>query len=152
MFRGASEVSLDSKGRLAIPKRYRDQLIADCDGQLVCTIDIHQPCLLLYPLAEWEVIERKLSRLSSMKPAERRMQRMLLGHATELELDNQGRVLVTGPLRNHAGLDGKVMLVGQFNKFEIWSDTAWQAQIAADMAAIEDGELELTDALKDFSL
>ncbi|ROQ30779.1 division/cell wall cluster transcriptional repressor MraZ [Gallaecimonas pentaromativorans] len=151
MFRGASEVSLDSKGRLAIPKRYRDQLIADCDGQLVCTIDIHQPCLLLYPLAEWEVIERKLSRLSSMKPAERRIQRMLLGHATELELDNQGRVLLTGPLRNHAGLEGKIMLVGQFNKFEIWSDIAWQTQIAVDMETVSQ-ELELTDALKDFSL
>ncbi|MED5523589.1 MAG: division/cell wall cluster transcriptional repressor MraZ [Pseudomonadota bacterium] len=151
MFRGASEVSLDSKGRIAIPKRYRDQLIADCDGQLVCTIDIHQPCLLLYPLAEWEVIERKLSRLSSMKPAERRIQRMLLGHATELELDNQGRVLLTGPLRNHAGLEGKIMLVGQFNKFEIWSDIAWQTQIAVDMETVSQ-ELELTDALKDFSL
>ncbi|WP_115719999.1 division/cell wall cluster transcriptional repressor MraZ [Gallaecimonas mangrovi] len=151
MFRGANEVSLDSKGRLAIPKRYRDRLVADCDGQLVCTIDIHQPCLLLYPLAEWEVIERKLSRLSSMKPAERRMQRMLLGHATELELDNQGRVLLAGPLRNHAGLEGKVMLVGQFNKFEIWSDVAWQTQIAVDMEAVSQ-DLELTDALKDFSL
>ncbi|WP_406665920.1 division/cell wall cluster transcriptional repressor MraZ [Gallaecimonas sp. GXIMD1310] len=151
MFRGANELSLDSKGRLAVPTRYRQQLLADCDGQLVCTIDIYQPCLLLYPLVEWEVIERKLSRLSSMNPVERRMQRLLLGHATEVDMDKQGRVLLSAPLRQHAGLDSKIMLVGQFHKFEIWSDSAWQAQISDDMAALTDN-FPLTDALKDFSL
>ncbi len=149
MFRGASEVSLDTKGRLAIPRRYRDQLLSDCDGQLVCTIDIKQPCLLLYPLPEWELIERKLSRLSSMKETERRLQRLLLGYATELDMDKQGRVLLSNVLRQHAGLDKSIMLVGQLNKFEIWSDAAWQEQIAADLDA---GIQDLTDALQDFSL
>ncbi|VFS71661.1 cell division protein MraZ [Kluyvera cryocrescens] len=71
MFRGATLVNLDSKGRLAVPVRYRDTLLENATGQMVCTIDIHHPCLLLYPLPEWEIIEQKLSRLSSMNPVER---------------------------------------------------------------------------------
>ncbi len=68
MFRGATLVNLDSKGRLSVPTRYREQLLENAAGQMVCTIDIHHPCLLLYPLPEWEIIEQKLSRLSSMNP------------------------------------------------------------------------------------
>ena len=78
MFRGATLVNLDSKGRLSVPTRYREQLLENAAGQMVCTIDIHHPCLLLYPLPEWEIIEQKLSRLSSMNPVERRVQRLLL--------------------------------------------------------------------------
>ena len=77
MFRGATLVNLDSKGRLSVPTRYREQLLENAAGQMVCTIDIHHPCLLLYPLPEWEIIEQKLSRLSSMSPVERRVQRRL---------------------------------------------------------------------------
>ena len=73
MLRGAHAISLDSKGRLAIPTKYRDWLRSERDGQLVCTIDIAHPCLLLYPLSEWEEIERKLKTLSSTNPAERRL-------------------------------------------------------------------------------
>jgi len=83
MFRGATLVNLDSKGRLAVPVRYRELLLAESQGQMVSTIDLHQPCLLLYTLPEWEIIEKKLARLSSMNPAERRVQRLLLGHASE---------------------------------------------------------------------
>ena len=104
MFRGATLVNLDSKGRLAVPTRYREGLIEDAAGQLVCTIDIHHPCLLLYPLPEWEVIEQKLSRLSSMNPVERRVQRLLLGHASECQMDNAGSLLIAPVLRQHAGL------------------------------------------------
>lgn len=78
MFRGATLVNLDSKGRLSVPTRYREQLLENAVGQMVCTIDIHHPCLLLYPLPEWEIIEQKLSRLSSMNPVERRVQRLLV--------------------------------------------------------------------------
>ena len=83
MLRGATLVNLDSKGRLSVPTRYREQLLENAAGQMVCTIDIHHPCLLLYPMPEWEIIEQKLSRLSSMNPFERRVQRLLLGHASE---------------------------------------------------------------------
>lgn len=120
MFRGATLVNLDSKGRLSVPTRYREQLLENAAGQMVCTIDIYHPCLLLYPLPEWEIIEQKLSRLSSMNPVERRVQRLLLGHASECQMDGAGRLLIAPVLRQHAGLTKEVMLVGQFNKFELW--------------------------------
>lgn len=122
MFRGATLVNLDSKGRLSVPTRYREQLLENAAGQMVCTIDIHHPCLLLYPLPEWEIIEQKLSRLSSMNPVERRVQRLLLGHASECQMDGAGRLLIAPVLRQHAGLTKEVMLVGQFNKFELWDE------------------------------
>ncbi|GDY26529.1 transcriptional regulator MraZ [Agarivorans sp. Toyoura001] len=134
-----------------MPTRYREWLMDECHGQMVCTIDINHRCLLLYPLAEWEEIERKLKRLSSMNPAERRLQRLLLGYADDCEMDKNGRLLIPPPLRQHASLEKKIMLVGQLNKFELWSDEQWQQQIAADIALEEDVDM-LTDNLKDFSL
>jgi MraZ protein len=151
MLRGANSINLDSKGRLAIPTRYRDWILDECQGLMVCTIDVKHSCLLLYPLCEWEDIERKLRRLSSMNPSERRLQRMLLGHADDCTMDKNGRLLVSQPLRQHAGLEKKVMLVGQLNKFEIWSESEWQTQIQADID--HDGSDDfLSDNLKDFSL
>ncbi|MCU7555521.1 division/cell wall cluster transcriptional repressor MraZ [Alteromonas sp. ASW11-19] len=152
MFRGANAINLDTKGRLAIPTKYRQSLQDDCNGQLVCTVDTQQSCLLLYPLPEWEEIELKLSKFSSMVPAERRMQRLLLGYATEGEMDKSGRILIPTPLRQHAKLSKEVMLVGQLNKFEIWDAEVWAAQIEADMETERDGDFELTERLQDFSL
>ncbi len=152
MFRGANAINLDSKGRLAIPTKYRQSLLDDCKGQLVCTIDTQQSCLLLYPLPEWEEIELKLSKFSSMIPSERRMQRLLLGYATECEMDKSGRVLLSLPLRKHATLDKEVMLVGQLNKLEIWDAETWATQIDADMEVERSGGFELTERLQDFSL
>ena len=124
MFRGVNTVNLDSKGRLAIPTRYRDQLARLCEGQMVVTVD-RDGCLLLYPLPEWEEIERKLARLSSFQKQTRRLQRLLIGHATECEMDANGRILLSQPLREFAGLDKAVVLIGQSNKFEIWSESTW---------------------------
>ncbi|WP_026318000.1 division/cell wall cluster transcriptional repressor MraZ [Algicola sagamiensis] len=152
MFRGASAINLDAKGRLAIPSRYRQMLAVDTCGSLICTIDLHQPCLLLYPLNEWELIERKLRQLSSMNPHERRIQRLLLGYASEGELDKAGRFLIPAPLRQHAGVDKHIMLVGQLNRFEIWSEAKWQDQINLDIEIEQQGNFELTEKLKDFSL
>ena len=101
MFRGANAISLDVKGRVTVPTRYRQSLLDDCQGQLVCTIDTQQPCLLLYPLPEWEEIELKLSRLSSMNRHERRLQRLLLGYAMEGEMDKNGRMVLSAPLRKN---------------------------------------------------
>ena len=152
MFRGATTISLDSKGRLAIPAKYRHALAIDCEGKMVCTIDIKQPCLLLYPLPEWQIIERKLTQLSSMNPAERRLQRLLLGHADDSEMDKNGRLLLSAPLRQHAGLNKKLMLVGQLNKFEIWDEAAWHDQIAQDMDVEREGDFTVNERLEDFSL
>lgn len=152
MFRGATMVNLDSKGRLAVPTRYRDLLNEESQGQMVCTIDLHQPCLLLYTLPAWEVIEQKLSRLSSMNPAERRVQRLLLGHASECQMDGAGRLLIAGTLRQHAGLNKEVMLVGQFNKFELWDETTWHQQVKEDIDAEQLATGDLSERLQDLSL
>ena len=129
MFRGITAVSLDVKGRLAMPARQRDLLLeSDDNAQLVVTIDTQSACLLLYPIAEWEIIERKLEALPSFNPATRRLQRLLIGHASEVEMDNQGRILIPQLLRDYAKLDKRVMVVGQGQKFELWSDTVWDAQ------------------------
>lgn len=152
MFRGATLVNLDSKGRLAVPTRYRETLIGESQGQMVCTIDLHQPCLLLYTLPEWEIIERKLARLSSMNPAERRVQRLLLGHASECQMDNAGRLLVANTLRQHARLSKEVMLVGQFNKLELWDEQTWYQQVREDIDAEQSTQEPLSERLQDLSL
>ncbi|MBV4365711.1 division/cell wall cluster transcriptional repressor MraZ [Erwinia sp. BNK-24-b] len=152
MFRGATLVNLDSKGRLAVPVRYRDMLIGESQGQMVCTIDLHQPCLLLYTLPEWEIIERKLASLSSMNPVERRIQRLLLGHASECQMDNAGRLLVASTLRQHANLTKEVMLVGQFNKFELWDEQTWYQQVREDIDAEQSTQEPLSERLQDLSL
>jgi MraZ protein len=129
VFRGITAVSLDAKGRLAMPARQRDLLLENEEiAQLVVTIDTQSPCLLLYPLQEWEVIEAKLEALPSFNPATRRLQRLLMGHASELEMDSQGRILIPQLLRDYAKLDKRVMVVGQGQKFELWSDTLWDAE------------------------
>jgi len=125
MFRGITAVNLDAKGRMAIPMRYRDCLVEDSDSQLVVTIDTEEACLLLYPLPEWEVIENKLQGLPSFNKAARRIQRLLLGHATELEMDANGRVLLPQLLREYAQVDKKLILVGQGKRFELWSESMW---------------------------
>lgn len=152
MLRGVSVISLDIKGRLALPKRYRKELDALCDGEFVCTIDHQLPCLLLYPLPEWERIEAKLSRLSSFNPVERRLQRILLGHAFDCEMDAQGRLLISATLRDYAALHGKAMLVGQLNKFELWNADTWQQQIEQDIKFQADSVQEQNDNLSHISL
>lgn len=151
MFRGAYSISLDDKGRLAIPTKYRALLQADCEGQMVCTVDLQQSCLLLYSLSEWQLIENKLLKLSSMNPHERRVQRVLLGNAMDCQLDKNGRILLSSPLRAHAGLNKKLMLVGQLNKFELWDEDSWQQQMQADIAQEQQGSFELSERLQDFS-
>ncbi len=152
MFRGTSAITLDSKHRLTIPTKYRNELVTECDRKLVCTVDIQYPCLLLYPLPEWEEIELKLCRLSSMNKQERLFQQVLLGNATDCEMDKNGRLLISGPLRKHANLEKNIMLVGQLRKFEIWSESAWQAQMQQGISQIQSGEIELTERLLDLSL
>lgn len=152
MLRGAHAITLDNKGRLAIPARYRDWLRDECDGQLICTLDLVHPCLLLYPLTEWEHVEHRLRQLSSLQVDERRLQRLLLGNATECELDGNGRILLPAPLRRHARLERDVMLAGQLNKFEIWDANLWQQQIAEDIAALPQSGWQQSDKLRDFTL
>ena len=151
MFRGLSAINLDSKGRLALPSRYRERL-DDSEGPLVLTIDTETTCLLLYPLEEWEIIERKLEALPSFNQAARRIQRLLIGHATEIEIDGSHRVLLPPLLREYAQLDKRVMLVGQGKKFEIWAEALWIDQRERWLQTEVDGSDNLPSELQHLSL
>lgn len=147
MFRGASKVALDSKGRMAIPTRYRDAVVARSEGRFVATLD-RDPCLLIYPLPDWEDVERRLMRLPGNKPAVRAFQRRMVGHAFEMDMDSNGRVLIPRELRDIAGLERQVMLIGQGNKFELWDEGRWN-----DWLARSEGDgLELPPELESLPL
>lgn len=151
MFRGINSISIDGKGRLAVPTRYRDALGQD-RASLVVTIDTEETCLLLYPASQWQVIEDNLQRLPSFNAAARRIQRLLIGHATDVELDLNGRILLPPLLRDYAHLSKRVVMIGQGNKFEVWDETLWQSrreQWLAEEASREDG---LPEEMKTFSL
>jgi MraZ protein len=124
VFRGANKVTLDAKGRMVLPTRYRDRIVERCQGRLVVTIDRDQ-CLLIYPQPDWEEIERKLMRLPTLNPQARRLQRLMVGHATDVELDGHGRVLLPPQLREFAGLTRDGVLIGQGNRFELWDEPRW---------------------------
>jgi len=152
VFRGASAINLDTKGRIAIPKRYREPLHAEFTRQIVITVDFQSPCLLLYPFDEWSKIEAKLLLLSDTQATERSMKRLLLGYAHECELDGNGRILLPPPLRQYANLEKRAMFVGQLNKFELWDETAWQQQIEQSRETIKSEEFADNERLADFSL
>jgi MraZ protein len=125
VFRGVAQLSLDSKGRLAVPSRFRDPLTERCSGQVVVTADSDR-CLLIYPLPEWEPIEQKLMSLSSFNPQIRELQRRVVGYAEDVVMDATGRILVPPALRQFAQLGKSVVLVGQGNKFELWNKENWE--------------------------
>ncbi len=147
MFRGSTQLSLDSKGRLAIPAKYRDELFDSCGGNIVVTADPSK-CLLIYPQPAWEPIEKKLNSFSSFNPQIRSLQRLIIGNACDVEMDSSGRILISAPLRQFAGLQKEAMLIGQGEKFELWDKEQWDMQI--DMATIyKDG---IPPELEGFSL
>jgi MraZ protein len=124
MFRGANKLSLDVKGRMVMPTRYRERLQERCGGKLVVTVDKDQ-CLLIYPLPDWEEVERKLMRLPSLNAHARQLQRLMVGHATDLDLDAHGRILLPPNLREFGMLTRDAVLVGQGVKFELWDEARW---------------------------
>ncbi len=153
MFRGINGINIDAKGRMVMPTRYRDRLQEASSGRVVMTIDTDERCLLLYPIQAWELIENKLAELPSFNPQARRIQRLLIGHATEIELDNNGRILLPSLLRDYAGLKKQAMLVGQGKKFELWDEAHWQERRGRWLAeeSIENSDL-LPDEVKSLSL
>ena len=152
MFRGVNAINLDAKGRMAMPTRYRDSLQERCDGQMVATIDTEEKCLLLYPIADWMEIERKIEALPSFNKAARRVQRLLIGHATDVEMDSNGRLVVPPVLRTYAELDKKIMLVGQGKKFEIWSEELWNSKRDSWLEEDNLGDDALPDEMMTLSL
>lgn len=137
---------------MAMPKRYRERLVERSEGRLVVTIDTDERCLLLYPLPEWETIERKLDALPSFNAHARRVQRLLMGHATDAEMDGTGRILVPPPLRQYAGMDKRVVLIGQGKKFELWDETQWSEKRDQWLAEETVGDEALPAELQSLSL
>jgi MraZ protein len=148
MFRGATSLNMDDKGRLAIPSKHRDALQTQCAGHLVLTAHPHR-CLLLYPQPAWDPIQAKMMSLSSFDRQSSALQRLLVGFAEDLELDGSGRLLVSPVLREFASLEKQVMLVGQGSHFELWSMEAWRTQLESITAG---EEMILPAELEGFSL
>jgi MraZ protein len=130
VFRGATKVTLDDKGRMVMPTRYRESIQEQGQSTLVVTVDRNQ-CLLIYPLPDWEQTERKLMSLPSLHAQARRLQRLMVGHATDVMLDGHGRILLPPELREFVGLQRNGMLIGQGNRFELWDEARWHEQCSA---------------------
>jgi MraZ protein len=152
VFRGINGINIDVKGRFVLPSRYRERLRLDTSA-VVVTIDTEERCLLLYALPTWEEIEMKLASLPSFNPAARRIQRLLIGHATDVEMDGHGRILLPPLLRDYASLDKHAMLIGQGKKFEIWDAAHWEASRTRWLHETSHAiETELPDEVKSISL
>tara|TARA_B100001094_G_scaffold333359_1_gene411088 strand:+ start:24307 stop:24765 length:459 start_codon:yes stop_codon:yes gene_type:complete len=152
MLSGSSALNLDSKGRMAFPVRYRDILAAQCEGKVVCTVDLFSPCLLLYPQPQWLIVAERLGVLSDTHAEQRAIKRLLLGHAHECQVDKLGRLLLPMTLRDYASLDKQLILVGQLNKFELWNETLWQEQVNENKDLIKSVDLSHFTQLQNFSL
>lgn len=167
VFRGVHAINMDAKGRLAMPTRYRAALTAenarqkdeadksqDAQGscEIIATIDIQSRCLLIYPLTIWLEIEQKLQQLPALNASSRRLQRLMLGYASELSLDSNGRMLMPASLREYAQLEKKVMLVGQGSKFELWSEALWAKETEQAMGDALSGELDIPPDIQDMVL
>ena len=126
LFRGASNLNLDVKGRLSVPSRYRQELLDSCEGNLIMTVDHIDQCLLLYPIHKWIEIEEKVAALPTFNKTARVLKRLLIGYATDVNMDKAGRLLVPLPLQEFASLDKQIVLIGQGSKFEIWDEMKWK--------------------------
>ena len=146
MFRGRYEHSVDAKGRIALPVRFREALAQRYDdARLVITMHLKDPCLVVYPLAEWEAFEEKLSKLSQLDPKVTMLRRMYVGMAHECTLDSQGRVLVAPELRRDTALDGDAVWSGASRYVELWSKSTYEKHMASLRQQLDAGVME--DAL-----
>ncbi|RTL13378.1 MAG: transcriptional regulator MraZ [Neisseriaceae bacterium] len=149
MLGGVTHLNLDPKNRLAIPAKYRDILQAQDNGKVVITLESAQ-CLLIYPEAEWEQVRAKVQNLpNSVHPLVKSYQRLVLGHAESIELDKAGRVLLPATLKNMAGLDRELVLVGMGNRFELWDKTKWTLETEKALQASAE---DLASLLNGFSI
>jgi len=152
MFRGFSKISIDSKGRLAIPSRYRALVLDQALNNLVITLNPLDRSLWLYPLPEWELIEDKLTTLSDFDKQSRRTKQMMRGYANDCQLDSQGRILIPKELRGYAELSRQVVILGQGNKFEIWDEKSWEKQRDDWLESISNESTSSSDSLRSLSL
>jgi len=150
-FRGITKLSVDAKGRVAVPKAHRDRLQKDGIRELVVTADPSR-CLLVYPTPIWHEIEEKLITIPNSSPQARMFQRLYVGYATDIELDSTGRILLPTELREYAGIDRKAVLIGQGKKFELWDERTWEVESENWKSQVNDLDTsELPAALQNIS-
>ena len=111
-----------------MPQRFREALSLSTSS-LVISIDIRDRCLLVYPVYEWELVQKKLEALSNVSQKNRILQRLLIGHAVDVEMDKAGRILLPNIHRKYALLQNKATILGQGNKLEVWAEDQWQEQM-----------------------
>ena len=131
-FMGEFNHSVDAKGRIIVPSKFRDKL-----GETFVITKGLDHCLAIYDLENWERLEEKLEELNSLTADTRVLRRMMVGSAVEADTDKQGRVLLSAPLRNYAGIEKDAVLIGNIDHIEIWNREAWEKaqDIDADEAA-----------------
>lgn len=147
VFQGASELSLDVKGRMAVPMKHRDPLSAPSAGKLVITAH-PEGCLVMYPLKFWEPVRDKVLAFPSLDRTASAWKRLLIGNAEDHVLDTNGRVLISPEHRKFAGLEKQVVFVGQGNYFEIWNAGAWEARLNS----VVSGAMGMPPGTENFSL
>ena len=152
MFRGSTTTSLDNKGRMGLPVRARETLTSLDGGNLVVTIDPSEKCLLLYPIAVWDALQTQLEALNNLQAGVRSLQRIMIGHATDVQIDGAGRILLPSLLRTFAGLDKTAILVGQGKKFEIWAEEAWSIRREHWQASSEEELAKAKEVINGFSI
>jgi len=145
LFRGANSINLDSKGRIAIPAKYRDDILSSCHSHMIITCDPYDNCLLIFTLQHWEATEASLQSLSNSKPLHRRLKRIMLAHATEVDMDSSGRLLIPGVLRERANLNKEVMLIGQGKTFQLWNEVEWNRLTQEDLEVLSSDELDANE-------
>ncbi len=146
MFRGWYEHTIDGKGRLSVPSKFRDILADKYSENLIVTN--FDRCLACYPREEWETLERKASALPQMKREVKAFQRYFVSGASECPLDRQGRILIPPTLRENADLHREVVVVGMLRKIEVWSKPRWKEVFAQSRENFE----EISDVLAELGI
>lgn len=147
MITGFHKINLDAKGRLALPTAHRSLLQEECQNKLVVTISLRDPCLVLYPLHAFKEVERQLMQLSSTDRLELTIKQMILAHASHVEVDGSGRVLVPAGLREHAKLQKHLSVYWEGNKYCIWDNEHWLKHTQASIVNLQENLDEVSDTI-----
>jgi MraZ protein len=148
VFQGETAITIDDKGRLAIPTAYRELVAGECANRLVLTYNpFESGCLWLFPYAVWEKVRDEVNALSKVKTAHRALQMKLVGAAAVVEPDGAARILLPVSQRVTTGIEKKAVLLGMGDKFELWSEQAHMAKIRQSI-----GEDEITNEMAELRL
>ena len=148
MFQGETAITVDAKGRLAIPTAYREPVAQACGNRLVVTYNpFESGCLWIFPQDEWERVRDQVNALPSVKAVHRNLQMKLVGAAAMVEPDSAARILLPASQRSAAGIEKKAVLLGMGNKFELWSEQAHLAKIRQTI-----GEDQISEEMTDLTL